>query len=105
MNRAFCISVRSLDSVPAFHGRRDDGEPEWPPSPLRLFQALVAASGLGRESRSAAPSRRALQWLEQQTPPHVVAPPARTGLAIRMAVPNNDLNVVAGAWAKRLEPR
>jgi CRISPR-associated protein Csb2 len=35
-----CLSAIFLDAE--FHGRRDGGEPEWPPSPLRLFQALVA---------------------------------------------------------------
>ncbi len=38
----FCITVRFLDS--AFHGRGDRGKPEWPPSPLRLFLALIAAA-------------------------------------------------------------
>ena len=37
-----CISIRFLGG--AFHGRADHGEPEWPPSPLRLYQAIVAAS-------------------------------------------------------------
>lgn len=38
----FCASFTLLDA--AFHGRGDDGEPEWPPSPLRAFQALRAAA-------------------------------------------------------------
>src|ERR1700730_13175967 len=38
----FCLSVTFHDC--RFHGRRDNGEPEWPPSPLRLFQSLVAAA-------------------------------------------------------------
>ncbi|MBX9622589.1 MAG: type I-U CRISPR-associated protein Cas5/Cas6, partial [Gemmataceae bacterium] len=42
MGSSFCVSVTFLD--PAFHGRGDGGEPEWPPSPLRLFQAVVAAA-------------------------------------------------------------
>ncbi len=41
MIRYLCISATFLDG--RFHGRRDGGESEWPPSPLRLFQALVAA--------------------------------------------------------------
>jgi len=45
MSSHFCISVTFLD--PAFHGRADGGEPEWPPSPLRLFQSLVAAAHEG----------------------------------------------------------
>ena len=37
----FCLSVCFLDA--AFHGRGDSGKSEWPPSPHRVFQALVAA--------------------------------------------------------------
>ena len=43
MSNQLCISVTLLDG--RFHGRGDGGVPEWPPSPLRLFQALVAANG------------------------------------------------------------
>ncbi|MBK7400904.1 MAG: type I-U CRISPR-associated protein Cas5/Cas6 [Myxococcales bacterium] len=35
------------------HGRGEDGRPEWPPSPLRMFQALVAASSVAGWSRDA----------------------------------------------------
>src|SRR6185437_13089146 len=44
MSSALCLTLRFLDSVPRFHGRGDDGNPEWPPSPLRFFQALVSAA-------------------------------------------------------------
>ena len=42
MTTYFCISVRFL--LPYSHGRDENDEPEWPPSPLRAFQAIVAAS-------------------------------------------------------------
>ncbi|MER3462825.1 MAG: type I-U CRISPR-associated protein Cas5/Cas6, partial [Armatimonadota bacterium] len=45
MTRHLCISVTPLDDL--FHGKGDDDEPEWPPSPMRLFQALVAGSRTG----------------------------------------------------------
>ena len=52
MSNVLRILVRFLDPEPAFHGKRDGGEPEWPPSPLRLFQALVdAAASRWRESQ------------------------------------------------------
>jgi D-alanine transaminase len=38
----FGLSIRFL--APVFHGRADGEQREWPPSPLRLFQALVAAA-------------------------------------------------------------
>ncbi|WP_409194161.1 type I-U CRISPR-associated protein Csb2, partial [Accumulibacter sp.] len=40
MPRALLIAVR-------FHDGRFHGRPEWPPSPARLFQALVAAAATG----------------------------------------------------------
>jgi CRISPR-associated protein Csb2 len=47
-----------------FHGRRDGDEPEWPPSPLRLFQALVAASaGRWNQRTDLTHALLALQWL------------------------------------------
>lgn len=36
------IHVKFLDSM--FRGRDFQGEPEWPPSPARLFSALVAGA-------------------------------------------------------------
>ena len=105
MNSILCLSIRLLDSLPEFHGQSGDGEPEWPPSPLRVFQALVAAAGRWREERFKTSSLFALEWLERQLPPQIVSPSIRTGVAIRIAVPNNDMDSVANAWAKGLEPR
>lgn len=92
-----CLTVRFHN--PLFHGRRDEGEPEWPPSPLRVFQALVAAAAARWKAdlfRDYA--ELALRWLERQPPPEIVAPSAETGSPFRAAVPNNDLDRVARAW-------
>jgi CRISPR-associated protein Csb2 len=69
-----------------FHGE------EWPPSPARLFQALVAASHHGahglihREVRD-----DSLRWLERQQPPSILAPEAvRQREHLINYVPNND---------------
>lgn len=98
METHFCITVRLLD--PRFHGRGDGGAPEWPPSPLRLFQSLVAtASRLG--GGSLRPEHHAaLQWLEEQPPPHLVAPFCVPSLGYRLSVPNNAMDIVASAWAR-----
>lgn len=97
------ISVTFLD--PAFHGRGDGGEPEWPPSPLRLFQALVAAAAARWGERQRLDyAVLALRWLEAQPPPLIVAPAAKAGTPFRLAVPNNDMDVPAGFWAQRREP-
>jgi CRISPR-associated protein Csb2 len=106
MPNYFCVAITFLDPVPAFHGRKDAGIPEWPPSPLRLFQALVAAAASHwRQSQFSAYARPALEWLQQQQTVLMVAPAHHVGLPIRVAVPNNDLDVAAAAWARRREPK
>lgn len=99
--RAFlCISVRFLQ--PYCHGRDDNADPEWPPSPLRMLQALVAASA-GRwnercELVSAAP---ALRWLEALPAPEIVAAEALPWSApYRLYVPDNVGDIVGSAWAR-----
>jgi CRISPR-associated protein Csb2 len=90
------ISVTFID--PQFHGRGDGGEPEWPPSPLRLMQALVAANadqvGSGGELDAA------LRWLERQPPPTMVTPNHAKASPYCLSVPNNAMDLVAKAWAK-----
>jgi CRISPR-associated protein Csb2 len=94
-----CISIRFLDC--AFHGRCDGGEPEWPPSPLRLFQALVAATAAHlNERRTLADGVPALQWLEGQPLPTIVAPEAVAGTKYRMYVPDNVGDLVGKSWSK-----
>jgi CRISPR-associated protein Csb2 len=108
MTKHLCISVRFIDPSdhPSFHGRSDGGAPEWPPSPLRLFQALVAASAarFGDSARFRDYAAPAFEWLAGLHPPTVVAPEGVTGIPFRTAVPNNDMDVVAQDWARRLEP-
>ena len=92
-----CLSFRFL--APLYHGRRDGGEPEWPPSPLRAFQALVAASARGISSPEPQ-SIDALRWLERQEIPTMIAPDAVTSKGYRISVPNNTMDVVAKAWCR-----
>src|ERR1700739_2161422 len=42
MSLYLCLTVRFLDLY--FHGRIDDGSPEWPPSPMRAFQSMIAVA-------------------------------------------------------------
>lgn len=99
MSDQFRVSLRFLQ--PYSHGRGEDGSPEWPPSPLRLFQALVA-SGVGHQF---VPERRAraveaLRWLEQLPAPEIFAAPARPSEAgYRSFVPDNVGDRVAKAWS------
>ena len=90
----FCLSIRFLDS--AFHGRRDGGSPEWPPSPLRVFQSLVAVAA----RRRCAEGFAALQWLEQQTAPVMIAPAGISVSGYCLSVPNNAMDIVANAWCR-----
>lgn len=95
------VTVRFLDN--RYHGLFDrGGPPEWPPSPFRLFQALVA--GVARRGELVVgddvPSNRcftpvgvALGWMQRHTkkhPPIIIAPISKTGQGITRFVPNND---------------
>ena len=93
MTRYLCFSVTFLD--PLFHGKGDRDEPEWPPSPMRLFQALLAGSRSGcRNTRWSGdernPLRNAFLWLERQAPPMILAPESKVASVYRLAIPNND---------------
>lgn len=78
-----------------WHDDRYHGAGEWPPSPARLFQALVAGSAVGATLPTNL--QPALHWLESlQNPPDIYAPHARTGQAFTTFVPNNDLDAKGG---------
>jgi CRISPR-associated protein Csb2 len=77
------------------HDGRYHGEGDWPPSPARLFQALVAGIGLGGPVGDA--ERAALTWLEERHPPVIAAPlwwRPRRGVLFYM--PNNDSDRIEG---------
>ncbi len=83
-----CISVTFLD--PLFHGQ-GDSEPEWPPSPMRLFQALLRGSRSGcREWEWSEVKAAAFRWLESRDAPQIVAPEATSVAGYTLFVPNND---------------
>ncbi|WP_448208298.1 type I-G CRISPR-associated protein Csb2 [Azospirillum sp. sgz302134] len=96
------VAVRFLHG--RFHGQGDGGRREWPPSPARLFQALVAAAGALPEDEKPE-AARALLWLEGRPPPVIQADPAPAGNPYALAVPNNDGDLPALAWAKGQEPK
>jgi CRISPR-associated protein Csb2 len=75
-----------------FHDGRYHGRPEWPPSPARLFQALLAGAASGENL--SAENRTALTWLEHREPPVIAAPVKRDGSSFTNYVPNNDLDSV-----------
>lgn len=85
--RALLITARI--STGRYHG-----EPEWPPSPARLFQALVA--GCAKSAELDETDAGALRWLEGLPPPWIAAPQVRVGRAVKLWVPNNDLDARGG---------
>ena len=91
-----CISVTFLDG--RFHGRGDRGQSEWPPSPLRLFQAIIAANADKIDNDSV--FENALRWLEKQSPPIIIAPQHAQCTPYYISVPNNDTDILAKAWCK-----
>ena len=90
------ISVRFL--LGEFDGRGDGGEPEWPPSPLRLFQTLTnSAARLGMASYAPV-----LEHLEKLSPPLIAAsePAAvQPRFGATFYVPNNDGDL----WFKKAD--
>ena len=103
MARSLLISVRFHEG--RYHGQEDRfyGADGWPPSPARLYQALLA--GAVRGAQLAAADESALRWLEHLPPPRIAAPAARRGRAIKLFVPNNDLDSVGGDRARVSEVR
>lgn len=75
-----------------YHGRVGDEELEFPPSPSRLFQALIAGSHCGAYGVIHTDKRdQALRWLESLEPPLIEAPAGReAGRGMTNYVPNND---------------
>ena len=100
MPNFLCITIHFLQ--PYSHGRGDGNAPEWPPSPLRLFQAMVASSaGLWNERTKLTSAASALKWLETQIPPEIMAGDAAcSDRPYRLYVPDNVADKVAASWSK-----
>lgn len=99
MSHYLVLSFRFL--APYFHGRTSSSTAEWPPSPLRVFQALVAAAA---RAGTLAPSRPALIWLEGSAAPTIVAPEAiESTVGYRLSVPHNSMDIVGRQWVRGAE--
>jgi len=88
------ITVRWLGEPPTagYHGS------EWPPSPARLFRALLA--GAQRPGGSGERGREALQRLSACPAPTIEAAEACRAVSVKTAVPNNDGDRIAEAYRK-----
>jgi len=99
MSRHLALSFRFLS--PWFHGRGDEDAPEWPPSPLRAFQAVVAAAARAGALEA---TRSALLWLEQRAAPLIIAPEAfESAAGYRLSVPHNQMDLVGGQLSRGAE--
>ena len=88
MTRYLCLSVTFLNRV--FHGKNDDGKPEWPPSPMRLYQALIAGTRAGSYAGSWSDEKAdAFNWLESRQPPLIFAPDVEQSNGHLIFVPDN----------------
>ena len=78
-----------------YSARFEDGdlkdEPEWPPHPSRLFSALTSAWGEGGAEEDL---RAALEWLERQGAPRILAGPHTVRKLVQAFVPVNDSKTV-----------
>ncbi len=97
MPNYLCISIRFLGDT--FHGRGDQGLPEWPPSPFRLIQALVAAAARIGDIKA----EEVIVWLTQQCPPIVITPQrsAVQPRGYKTYVPNNETDLLAKSWLEK----
>ena len=78
MPRFLLITVRLHDG--RYHGTGDE-----PPSPARLFQALVAGTGLGGPLDQE--ETEALGWLQNCKPPVIASPRLTRGQAVKNQLP------------------
>jgi len=81
------LEVEYLSGVSFAAIARDSPVPDWPPQPNRIFSALVATWAARGQQRQ---ETQALEWLEKQSPPCVVASSAHARTNATVFVPPND---------------
>lgn len=91
MDQYLCISTVFLGN--RYHGK------EWPPSPARLFQALLAGVQTGSYRQHWPTVESVLHSLERLPAPEVLASDFRQLPPYRIAVPNNDSDKAAREWS------
>ena len=85
MSTLLSLTITFLDD--RFHGQGDRG-PEWPPSPHRLYQAMLCAA-----ARNHGDAEEEFRWFETLGPPEILSPQTTPAPTIEMFVPNNDADV------------
>ncbi len=92
MNSYLTIKVNFISG--SYHGK------EWPPAPMRLYQAMIAGSASdnsvnGNLSESLT---TAFHWLENQSAPSIFTHPAELSSVCNTFVPNNDDDITMMAF-------
>ena len=104
MKPSLCISFRFIQPFPLFHGCGDAEEPEWPPSPMRAFQALLNAACLRTRDRRLPPEARSALQVIEVLRPSIIAPRATlSSTGRRVYVPHNQYDLVFGALHRGME--
>jgi CRISPR-associated protein Csb2 len=99
MSPILCITFRFIQPFPLFHGSGDAGVPEWPPSPMRAFQALVNATSLRFRGRSLPHEVESALATIESIRPLILAPDAKPStVGYRAYVPHNQSDLVTAAW-------
>ena len=84
------LAIRYLNGWAMATDPADRGRPEWPPHPDRVFMALVSAHF---ETDGEPREREALDWLERQEAPGLLASECAERTAVTAFVPVNDTSV------------
>ena len=95
----FGIEVNFLTDRYMATAYNDRSRSEWPPHPARLFSAAVATHLDADEPDQL--ERDALQWLEAQEPPAIIASDAIARTTASHFVPVNDVSIVDSALHTR----
>jgi CRISPR-associated protein Csb2 len=94
-----CITFRFIQPFPVFHGSSDAGVPEWPPSPMRAFQALVNATSLKHRGKALPDEIESALALVETIRPSILASKAMASIVgYRAYVPHNQTDLVTAAW-------
>ncbi|MFA6386833.1 MAG: type I-U CRISPR-associated protein Csb2 [Candidatus Paceibacterota bacterium] len=91
--RYLCITIRFFD--PYYEGFKDKKftEVDWPPAPLRCFQALIrGVKDWERAEGTIGVSDTALRWLEALPAPTIIVPLVSVGKAYGTFVPINNVD-------------